>query len=98
MDRYEERFNQPMTEIAAGTFTAVLMLAEAIDNAGSTDPQRVRAALLNLDIPGRETIMPWSGSASTAPIRTWPPTAWSSSGWGTRSGSSSPASSTSTRR
>jgi branched-chain amino acid transport system substrate-binding protein len=61
MDRYEERFNQPMTETAAGTFTAVLMVAEAIDNAGSTDPQRVRAALLNLDIPGRETIMPWSG-------------------------------------
>ena len=61
MERYEERFGQPMTETAAGTFTAVLMLAEAIDNAGSTDPQRVRAALLNLDIPGRETIMPWSG-------------------------------------
>jgi branched-chain amino acid transport system substrate-binding protein len=61
MERYEQRFNQPMTETAAGTFTAVLMLAEAIDNAGSTDAQRVRAALLNLDIPGRETIMPWSG-------------------------------------
>jgi branched-chain amino acid transport system substrate-binding protein len=61
MERYEQRFNQPMTETAAGTFTAVLMLVEAIDNAGSTDPQRVRAALLNLDIPGRETIMPWSG-------------------------------------
>ena len=61
MDLYEQRFNQPMSETAAGTFTAVLMLAEAIDNAGSTDPQRVRAALLNLDIPGREMIMPWSG-------------------------------------
>jgi branched-chain amino acid transport system substrate-binding protein len=61
MERYEQRFNQPMTETAAGTFTAVLMLAEAIDNAGLTDAQRVRAALLNLDIPGRETIMPWSG-------------------------------------
>jgi branched-chain amino acid transport system substrate-binding protein len=61
MERYEERFNRPMSNIAAGTFTAVLVLAEAIDNAGSTDPQRVRAALLNLDIPGRETIMPWSG-------------------------------------
>jgi branched-chain amino acid transport system substrate-binding protein len=61
MDRYEQRFNQPMGETAAGTFTAVLVLAEAIDNAGSADPQRVRAALLNLDIPGRETIMPWSG-------------------------------------
>jgi branched-chain amino acid transport system substrate-binding protein len=61
MERYEERFGRPMSETAAGTFTAVLMLAEAIDNAGSTDPQRVRAALVNLDIPGRETIMPWSG-------------------------------------
>jgi branched-chain amino acid transport system substrate-binding protein len=61
MEAYEQRFNQPMTATAAGTFTAVLMFAEAIDNAGSTDPERVRAALLNLDIPGRETIMPWSG-------------------------------------
>jgi branched-chain amino acid transport system substrate-binding protein len=52
---------QSMSETAAGTFTAVLVLAKAIDDAGSTDPQRVRAALLNLDIPGRETIMPWSG-------------------------------------
>jgi branched-chain amino acid transport system substrate-binding protein len=61
MELYEERFNQPMNETAAESFTAVLVLAQAIDNAGSTDPQRVRAALLNLDIPGRETIMPWSG-------------------------------------
>jgi branched-chain amino acid transport system substrate-binding protein len=61
MERYEDRFGRPMSETAAGTFTAVLMLAEAIDNAGSTDPQRIRAALVNLDIPGRETIMPWSG-------------------------------------
>jgi branched-chain amino acid transport system substrate-binding protein len=61
IERYEERFGRPMSDIAAGSFTAVLVLAEAIDNAGSTDPQRVRAALLNLDIPGRETIMPWSG-------------------------------------
>jgi branched-chain amino acid transport system substrate-binding protein len=61
MERYEERFGQPMGEVAAGSFTAVLALAEAIDNAGSADPQRVRTALLNLDIPGRETIMPWTG-------------------------------------
>jgi branched-chain amino acid transport system substrate-binding protein len=61
MERYEQRYNRPMSETAAGTFTAVLVLADAIDKAGSTDPQRVRAALLNLNIPGRETIMPWSG-------------------------------------
>jgi branched-chain amino acid transport system substrate-binding protein len=61
MEQYEQRFGQPMSETAAGTFTAVLTLAEAIDNAGSTNPQRVRTELLNLNIAGRETIMPWSG-------------------------------------
>jgi branched-chain amino acid transport system substrate-binding protein len=61
MDRYEERFNAAMSEAAAGSFTAVLTLAAAIDAAGSVDPQRVRAALIALDLPGRSTIMPWSG-------------------------------------
>jgi branched-chain amino acid transport system substrate-binding protein len=61
MELYEQQFSQPMTQVAAGSFTAVLVLAEAVNRAGSTDPQRVRAALLNLDVPGRELIMPWSG-------------------------------------
>ena len=61
MELYEERFSQPMGEVAAGAFTAVLVLAKAIDDAGSVEPQRVRAGLLNLDIPGREMIMPWTG-------------------------------------
>jgi branched-chain amino acid transport system substrate-binding protein len=61
MDRYEGRFSAAMTEEAAGSFTAVLTLAAAIDAAGSVDPERIRAALLGLDLPGRSTIMPWSG-------------------------------------
>jgi branched-chain amino acid transport system substrate-binding protein len=61
MDLYEQRYGQPMTQVAAGSFTAVLTLAEAVNRAGSVDPQRVRAALLNMDVPGRELIMPWSG-------------------------------------
>jgi branched-chain amino acid transport system substrate-binding protein len=61
MDRYEGRFSAPMSEEAAGSFTAVLTLAAAIDAAGSVDPGRVRAALLGLDLPSRSTIMPWSG-------------------------------------
>jgi branched-chain amino acid transport system substrate-binding protein len=61
MDRYEERFSSPMSETAAASFTAVLTLAAAIDAAGSVDPKRVRAALIGLDLPGRSTIMPWSG-------------------------------------
>jgi branched-chain amino acid transport system substrate-binding protein len=61
MDRYEERFSSPMSEVAAGSFTATLTLAAGIDAAGSVDPQQVRGALLGLDLPGRSTIMPWSG-------------------------------------
>lgn len=61
MDLYEERFGAPMNEVAAGSFTAVLTLAKAVDDAGSVDPQRVRTALLNMSITGRDTIMQWDG-------------------------------------
>ena len=61
MDLYQQQFHGPMSGVAAGTFTAVLTLATAIEDAGSVDNERVRAALLSLDIPGRGTIMPWDG-------------------------------------
>jgi branched-chain amino acid transport system substrate-binding protein len=61
MELYEERFGAPMTEVAAGSFTATLTLVRSIADAGSVERDRVRAALLNLDIPGRDTIMPWNG-------------------------------------
>ena len=61
MELYEQQYGQPMTQVAAGSFTAVLVLAEAVNRAGSVDSQRIRAALLNMDVPGRELIMPWSG-------------------------------------
>jgi branched-chain amino acid transport system substrate-binding protein len=58
---YEERYHARMSDVAAGTFTAVVTLATAVDQARSVDAERVRAALLNLDIQGRSTIMPWNG-------------------------------------
>jgi branched-chain amino acid transport system substrate-binding protein len=58
---YRERHKQPMTAEAAGTFTAVHSLAEAVARAGATTPAAVRAALLGLDVSGRSTIMPWDG-------------------------------------
>lgn len=58
---YQERFGAAMTGVAAGSFTAVLTLAKAINDARSVDAQRVRAALIDLDLPGRDTIMPWDG-------------------------------------
>ncbi len=58
---YEQRYRTRMSDVAAGSFTAVVTLATAIGRARSVDPERVRAALLSLDVPGRATIMPWSG-------------------------------------
>jgi branched-chain amino acid transport system substrate-binding protein len=61
IELYEQTYGSPMNEVAAGSFTAVLTLAKAMNDAGSIEPERVRAALLSLDIPGRDTIMPWNG-------------------------------------
>ena len=58
---YQRRFNSPMTEAAASAFTAVMTVAQAVNNAGTLDNQRVRSALLSLNIPGEQTIMPWAG-------------------------------------
>jgi len=60
-DLYQRKHNSQMTEEAASTFTAVLTVAMAINEARSTDAKRVRSELLSLDIPGKDTIMPWAG-------------------------------------
>ena len=38
-----------------------MVLADAINRAGSTDPEKIRQALVATDIPGDQTIMPWKG-------------------------------------
>jgi branched-chain amino acid transport system substrate-binding protein len=58
---YQRRFNTDMTESAASAFTAVMTVAQAVDAARSTQPQRVRSALLSLNVPGEQTVMPWAG-------------------------------------
>jgi branched-chain amino acid transport system substrate-binding protein len=58
---YQRRFNTPMTEAAASAFTAVMTVAQAVNSAGTLDNQQVRSALLSLNIPGDQTIMPWAG-------------------------------------
>lgn len=60
-DEYKKRFGAPMTENSARVFTTIMALAQAVNTARSTDPDKVRGALTALDIPGRDTIMPWDG-------------------------------------
>lgn len=60
-DLYEKTYREPMNDDAARAFTAVMTLAQAVNSARSSAEADIRSALVNTDIPGRETIMPWDG-------------------------------------
>jgi branched-chain amino acid transport system substrate-binding protein len=60
-DLYRKMYGAPMNDDAARAFTAVMTLAQAINEAGSPTPADIRSALVNIDVPGRDTIMPWDG-------------------------------------
>jgi branched-chain amino acid transport system substrate-binding protein len=60
-DLFQQKYNAPMTENSARAFTAVLTLAQAIDTAKSTEPAAIRDALRQTNVPGDQTIMPWTG-------------------------------------
>jgi branched-chain amino acid transport system substrate-binding protein len=57
---FRQRFGgKPLDGNTARDFMAVLVLADAIDRAGSTKPDAIRAALTKTNIPGDLTLMPW---------------------------------------
>jgi branched-chain amino acid transport system substrate-binding protein len=60
-DEFRKRYNAPLTENSARVFTTIMALAQVFNNAKSVEPDSVRSALVALDIPGRDTIMPWDG-------------------------------------
>jgi branched-chain amino acid transport system substrate-binding protein len=63
---FQKKYNAPMTENSARSFTAMLALAQAINDAKSTKPDAVREALSVLKVPSDQTIMPWDGIAFDA--------------------------------
>jgi branched-chain amino acid transport system substrate-binding protein len=50
-----------MDGTSARAFVGLLVLADAIDRAGSTEPEKIRAALEATNLPGDALIMPWKG-------------------------------------
>jgi len=60
-DMFKERVGKDMDGSSARAFTGMLVLADAINRAGSTDPEAIRKALRETDIPGDMLIMPWEG-------------------------------------
>jgi branched-chain amino acid transport system substrate-binding protein len=60
---YRKRFGRDMNGNSARAFTAFLVLADAINRAGSTDPEKIRTALERYTLSGDMMIMPWDGVA-----------------------------------
>lgn len=58
---YKERFGKNMNGNSARTFTGLLTIADAINRAGSTEPEAIRKALVGYSIDGEQLIMPWEG-------------------------------------
>jgi branched-chain amino acid transport system substrate-binding protein len=58
---FRERYGADMNDNSARAFTGMIVLADAINRAGSTAPEKIREALLKTNIPGDNLIMPWDG-------------------------------------
>ncbi len=58
---YRTRNNKDLNDNTGREIAALIVLADAINRAGSMDEDKIRAALIATDIPGDQTIMPWKG-------------------------------------
>ncbi len=58
---FKERYGTDMDGNSARAFTGMLVLAEAINRAGSLNPEAIRNALLETNVPADVLIMPWDG-------------------------------------
>jgi len=58
---YKARSGKDLNDNTARQVTAVQVLADAINRAGSADPEAIRKALVATDVPGDQLIVPWKG-------------------------------------
>jgi branched-chain amino acid transport system substrate-binding protein len=58
---YTKRHNKELYDFPARSFTGFMTLLDAINRAGSTDPEAIRLALVATSIPGDQLIMTWDG-------------------------------------
>jgi branched-chain amino acid transport system substrate-binding protein len=58
---YVKRHNKELYDFPARSFTGFMTLLDALNRAGSTDPEAIRQALVATNIPGDQLIMTWEG-------------------------------------
>ena len=60
-DLFKQKYGQDLEGATARSFTALIVLADAINRAGSTNADAIRKALLATNIPAEQLVMPWKG-------------------------------------
>ena len=60
-DLFNSRYKINFTGNSSRTFTGLMVMADAINRAGSTEPEAIRMALAATDLSGSKLIMPWKG-------------------------------------
>jgi branched-chain amino acid transport system substrate-binding protein len=58
---YRKKSGKDLNDNTARQVTAIQVLADAFSRAGSTDPDKLRAALVATAVPGDQLIVPWKG-------------------------------------
>jgi len=56
---FKAKSNKDLNDNTSREFMGLIVLADAINRAKSTDGEKIRAALAATEIPGEQTIMPW---------------------------------------
>jgi branched-chain amino acid transport system substrate-binding protein len=58
-DMFKERSGKDFNDYSSRQFMGLIVMADAINRAKSTDGEKIREALVATDMPGESTIMPW---------------------------------------
>lgn len=60
-DMYKAKYGVNMNENSARSFTGMIILADAINRAGKTDPESIRKAILETQVPSEQLVLAWEG-------------------------------------
>jgi branched-chain amino acid transport system substrate-binding protein len=58
---YKARSGKDLYDLPARAFTGIVTLVDALNRAGSTDPETIRVALTKTDIKAADLLVPWTG-------------------------------------
>ena len=59
-EMFKARSGKNLNDLTARQFTAMIIMAEAINRSKTGEPAAIRDALAATDLPGAQTIMPWT--------------------------------------